>query len=65
MIASLTPGRGGSAPRRSGGSAERGDSRPRRIPADFAVMVVENKVAKARRVSLGPTFGDVLAVTAA
>jgi len=26
-------------------------------------MVVENKVARARRVSLGPTFGDVLAVT--
>jgi hypothetical protein len=26
-------------------------------------MVVENKVAKARRVNLGPTFGDVLAVT--
>ncbi len=32
-------------------------------PSDFAVMVVENKVAKARRVSLGQTFGDVLAVT--
>jgi len=32
-------------------------------PSAFAVMVVENKVAKARRVDLGPTFGDVLAVT--
>ena len=26
-------------------------------------MVVEGKVAKSRRVSLGQTFGDVLAVT--
>jgi len=32
-------------------------------PSDFAVMVVENKVARIRRVNLGPTFGDVLAVT--
>ena len=37
--------------------------RDRANPADFAVMVVENKVARMRRVSLGPTFGDVLAVT--
>jgi len=37
--------------------------RDRENPADFDVMVVENKVARARRVSLGPTFGDVLAVT--
>lgn len=37
--------------------------RDRENPADFSVMVVENKVAKAKRVSLGPTFGDVLAVT--
>ena len=37
--------------------------RDRDNPADFSVMVVENKIAKARRVSLGPTFGDVLAVT--
>jgi RND family efflux transporter MFP subunit len=37
--------------------------RDRENPAGFDVMVVENKVAKARRVSLGPTFGDVLAVT--
>src|SRR5262249_55069703 len=29
----------------------------------FSVLVIEGKVAKARRVSLGPTFGDVLAVT--
>lgn len=32
-------------------------------PADFAVMVVENKVAKARKVGLGATFGELLAVT--
>jgi multidrug efflux system membrane fusion protein len=25
-------------------------------------MVVENKVARLRRVNLGPTFGDVLAI---
>ena len=37
--------------------------RDRENPADFSVMVVENKVARAKRVSLGPTFGDVLAVT--
>jgi hypothetical protein len=37
--------------------------RDRDNPADFMVMVVENKVAKARKVSLGPTFGDILAVT--
>jgi multidrug efflux pump subunit AcrA (membrane-fusion protein) len=37
--------------------------RDRENPSDFTVMVVENKVAKARRVSLGPTFGDVLAIT--
>jgi membrane fusion protein (multidrug efflux system) len=37
--------------------------RDRENPADFSVIVVENKIAKARRVSLGPTFGDVLAVT--
>jgi multidrug efflux system membrane fusion protein len=37
--------------------------RDRSNPSDFAVMVVENKVARLRRVNLGPTFGDVLAVT--
>jgi RND family efflux transporter MFP subunit len=37
--------------------------RDRANPADFAVMVVEGKVAKARRVDLGPTFGELLAVT--
>jgi RND family efflux transporter MFP subunit len=37
--------------------------RDRENPSEFMVMVVENKVAKARRVSLGPTFGDVLALT--
>jgi len=38
--------------------------RDRDNPSDFSVMVVENKIAKARKVNLGPTFGDVLAVTA-
>jgi len=37
--------------------------RDRENPAGFTVMIVENKVARARPVSLGPTFGDVLAVT--
>ena len=37
--------------------------RDRANPSDFSVMVVEGKVAKARRVALGPTFGEVLAVT--
>jgi hypothetical protein len=37
--------------------------RDRLNPADFAVMVVEGKVAKARRVGLGPTFGELLAIT--
>lgn len=37
--------------------------RDRSNPADFAVMVVEGKVAKSRRVSLGQTYGELLAVT--
>jgi len=37
--------------------------RDRDNPAGFMVMVVENKVARARPVSLGATFGDILAVT--
>ncbi len=37
--------------------------RDRADPAGFAVMVVENKIARMRRVNLGPTFGDVLALT--
>jgi len=37
--------------------------RDRSHPADFTVMVVEGKVAKARRVGLGSTFGELLAVT--
>jgi RND family efflux transporter MFP subunit len=37
--------------------------RDRTNPADFTVMVVEGKVAKARRVGLGSTFGELLAVT--
>lgn len=32
-------------------------------PSDFAVMVVRNKVAAMRKVTLGPTFGELLAVT--
>ena len=37
--------------------------RDRNNPADFAVMVVDGKVAKARRVGLGSTYGEFLAVT--
>lgn len=37
--------------------------RDRTNPSDFAVMVVEGKVAKARKVGLGQTFGELLAVT--
>jgi multidrug efflux system membrane fusion protein len=37
--------------------------RDRTNPADFAVMVVEGNVAKVRKVALGPTFGELLAVT--
>jgi multidrug efflux system membrane fusion protein len=36
--------------------------RDRSNPADFSVMVVEGKVARARRVALGSTFGELLAV---
>jgi hypothetical protein len=32
-------------------------------PSAFAVMVVENRVARVRAVGLGSSFGDVLAVT--
>ncbi|MGJ5819918.1 efflux RND transporter periplasmic adaptor subunit [Paludibaculum fermentans] len=32
-------------------------------PANFAVMVVDGKMARSRRVALGPTFGELLAVT--
>ena len=32
-------------------------------PQNFAVMVVEGKIAKARRVGLGATYGELLAVT--
>lgn len=37
--------------------------RDRTNPADFSVMVVEGNVAKVRKVALGPTFGELLAVT--
>jgi RND family efflux transporter MFP subunit len=37
--------------------------RDRTNPSDFSVMVVEGKVAKARRIALGATFGELLAVT--
>ncbi len=37
--------------------------RDRANPSDFSVMVVEGKIAKARRVALGPTFGELLAVS--
>jgi multidrug efflux system membrane fusion protein len=38
--------------------------RDRANPSEFAVMVVEGKTAKLRRVGLGPTFGERLTVTA-
>lgn len=38
-------------------------ARDRTSPSDFSVMVVEGKVARARRVALGSTFGELLAVT--
>jgi multidrug efflux system membrane fusion protein len=37
--------------------------RDRANPSDFSVMVVEGKIAKARRIALGPTYGELLAVT--
>lgn len=37
--------------------------RDRAHPADFTVMVVEGKVARARKVGLGATFGELLAVS--
>jgi multidrug efflux pump subunit AcrA (membrane-fusion protein) len=37
--------------------------RDRTNPGNFAVMVVEGKIAKSRTVALGPTFGELLAVT--
>jgi len=63
MIASLTLSETGSAPPAVPVVPVSAVIRDRESPADFNVMVVEHKVAKARRVSLGPTFGDVLAVT--
>jgi multidrug efflux system membrane fusion protein len=36
--------------------------RDRSNPTDFSVMVVEGKVARARRVALGTTFGELLAI---
>jgi RND family efflux transporter MFP subunit len=37
--------------------------RDRTSPSDFSVMVVEGSVARARRVALGPTYGNMLAIT--
>ncbi len=63
MIASLTLSDSGSAPAAVPVVPVAAVVRDHDNPADFMVMVVENKVAQARKVSLGPTFGDVLAVT--
>jgi multidrug efflux system membrane fusion protein len=63
MIASLTLNAAGAEPVAVPVVPVSAVVRDRDNPSDFTVMVVENKVAKARRVSLGPTFGDVLAVT--
>jgi multidrug efflux pump subunit AcrA (membrane-fusion protein) len=37
--------------------------RDRTSPSEFSVMVVEGKIARARRVALGSTYGELLAVT--
>jgi multidrug efflux system membrane fusion protein len=63
MIASLTLTDSGAAPARVPVVPVGAVIRDHDNPADFMVMVVENQVAKARKVSLGPTFGDTLAVT--
>jgi multidrug efflux pump subunit AcrA (membrane-fusion protein) len=63
MIASLTLSENGSNPASVPVVPVSAVVRDRESPSDFTVMVVENKVARARRVSLGPTFGDVLAIT--
>jgi len=62
MIASLTLDDAGTAPAPVPVVPVGAVIRDRENPADFVVMVVENKVAKARKVSLGPTYGDILAV---
>ncbi|HTS26454.1 MAG TPA: efflux RND transporter periplasmic adaptor subunit [Bryobacteraceae bacterium] len=63
MIASLTLGAAASGPASVPVVPVSAVVRDRENPADFDVMVVEDKVARARRVTLGPAFGDVLAVT--
>jgi len=63
MIASLALDETGAAPPAVPVVPVSSVIRDREDPSTFSVMVVENKVARARRVSLGPTFGDVLAVT--
>jgi RND family efflux transporter MFP subunit len=63
MIASLTLTDSGIAPRAVPVVPVAAVVRDHDNSADFMVMVVENKVAIARKVSLGPTFGDILAVT--
>jgi len=63
MIASLTLADSGTAPKAVPVVPVAAVVRDRDNPADFMVMVVENKMAKARKVNLGPTFGDILAVT--
>lgn len=63
MIASLTLSETGVAPAAVPVVPVSAVIRDRERPSDFNVMVIENKVARTRRVSLGPTFGDVLAIT--
>jgi len=63
MIASLTLGEGSGEGAAVPVVPVSAVVRDRENPGAFSVMVVENKMAKARRVNLGPTFGDVLAVT--
>jgi RND family efflux transporter MFP subunit len=63
MIASLTLGENGAATPAVPVVPVSAVIRDREKSGDFMILVLENKVARARRVSLGPTFGDVLAVT--
>jgi multidrug efflux system membrane fusion protein len=63
MIAALTLADGGPAPEIPVVPLSAVVRDPR-DPAGFVVMTVDGNVARARRVTLGPSFGDVLAVSA-
>jgi RND family efflux transporter MFP subunit len=63
MIASLTLEDSGAAPPPVPVVPVSAVIRDREKSGQFMLMVLENKVARARRVNLGPTFGDVLAIS--